>query len=363
VPCRTARRQWRPGGAEMRPLAVVGCALGLAAGAGALGLRAGREEGEPEGEPEGEQPELEVCPQCEELRRGRCSIFAGDESWEEAAREEGLDPEKISIFGRVLPKIPRSKVERSFLSRNFTKTVRYTFMGSALNLHHPLGNAYRARRSWVLEFARQNFTDEDYMNIVDVPPGWVPLGAFDKSYNKPEDPIWQKLPQPQKRGATKTDEERAHSLLELGAEELGGEAGEARWENDDTYRQILAASRYTLCPGGDGPWSFRIFEAIAARSMPVIRSYQSDWLASASLQPCRYALQAVLEEVRRTYVTALPHVREADVLAATEDNWQTFLRYFTFMQGDNVPAGGLVPCQCRGEESVRCENRFCHPVT
>jgi hypothetical protein len=45
-----------------------------------------------------------------------------------------------------------------------------------------------------------------------------------------------------------------------------------RFGSATTFRDLPAMSRYTLCPAGWARWSFRLVEAVAARSVPVILS-------------------------------------------------------------------------------------------
>merc|ERR1719343_1747679 len=95
----------------------------------------------------------------------------------------------------------------------------------------------RYRRSWALEFARRNFSGKDFFKVTDASfcDGYQePIGSFDRS---------------------------------LSSEAL------------EPYFEVLGASNFTLCPGGDEPWSMRAYEAAGAGSLPVILSRDSDWSA------------------------------------------------------------------------------------
>lgn len=50
------------------------------------------------------------------------------------------------------------------------------------------------------------------------------------------------------------------------------EDAQERFGSATTYRDIPAMSRFTLCPAGWARWSFRLVEAVEARSVPVILS-------------------------------------------------------------------------------------------
>merc|ERR1712151_610174 len=50
---------------------------------------------------------------------------------------------------------------------------------------------------------------------------------------------------------------------------------------DVGYFQRMMESNFTLCPGGDTPWSLRFYEAIMAGSIPVIHSHEEDLEARA----------------------------------------------------------------------------------
>lgn len=41
---------------------------------------------------------------------------------------------------------------------------------------------------------------------------------------------------------------------------------------DQDYYQIIASSKFTLCPAGDYLWSYRFFEACLCKSIPIIES-------------------------------------------------------------------------------------------
>lgn len=43
-------------------------------------------------------------------------------------------------------------------------------------------------------------------------------------------------------------------------------------EQNDEYLRAMCRSQFTLCPGGDQPWSYRFFEAIMCKSIPIVEN-------------------------------------------------------------------------------------------
>ncbi len=49
-----------------------------------------------------------------------------------------------------------------------------------------------------------------------------------------------------------------------------------KYRFDYNYYEVVAMSNFTLCPPGDFPWSYRIFEAIMGMSIPIVHSQALD---------------------------------------------------------------------------------------
>jgi hypothetical protein len=115
-----------------------------------------------------------------------------------------------------------------------TKIYDYSFIGS---LYRPETYEHRA---WILDFARQHFTERSYLQISECPPEHTRLGQFDRTGERENVFIPKELP-PHKRDFF-----------------------------DAVFYGVLRRSEFTLCPAGDHPWSMRFFEAIMCRSIPIV---------------------------------------------------------------------------------------------
>lgn len=49
-----------------------------------------------------------------------------------------------------------------------------------------------------------------------------------------------------------------------------------KYNIDENYYNIVSKSKFTLCPIGDCPWSYRLFEAIMCFSLPIVESNSPD---------------------------------------------------------------------------------------
>uniref|UniRef100_A0A6C0CPB2 RXYLT1 C-terminal domain-containing protein n=1 Tax=viral metagenome TaxID=1070528 RepID=A0A6C0CPB2_9ZZZZ len=49
-----------------------------------------------------------------------------------------------------------------------------------------------------------------------------------------------------------------------------------KYNIDENYYSIVSKSKFTLCPIGDCPWSYRLFEAIMCFSIPVVEKNSTD---------------------------------------------------------------------------------------
>lgn len=53
-----------------------------------------------------------------------------------------------------------------------------------------------------------------------------------------------------------------------------------KYKTDYLYYERLCATRFALCPTGDCPWSYRFFEAVMCKSIPVIGDGEIDVYAA-----------------------------------------------------------------------------------
>jgi len=216
--------------------------------------------------------------------------FGGTELWTAAVKEAGLNPDSISEFGKLVPKYTAAEV-KSIMQLEHSKTHEFNFQGS-LCRDTDRGMKkdpafYRKRRHWVIDFALANFSAFDVLYIQDGAQCGIHerLGPYDFSEHAPN-------------------------------------------HVDGGYYQALARSKFTLTPGGDQAWSARVWEAVAAKSLPLIASLEGDWAPEIRGGMCLF---------NQYYysTTNNPIYNESWV----EHNFRAFIRYQTFMEGDNVPPG------------------------
>jgi len=219
--------------------------------------------------------------------------------WRQAAQEENLTVHSVSYWGRQAAKFPRSWVEK-IRSLDHKKRYNFSFIGSSS----------ARNRIWVRSFAREKFTDKDYFEYHNVNLStWKRLGPFDH---------------------TGMENHQAKTLQE--APRVKG-----RIETiplDTYYWQILASSNFSLCPRGDQPYAMHFYDAMLAGSIPVIRRVSKDldspfWIQT-SVPYNFYAWQD----------THLPLQYRQDWV---DENMRLFIKYQTFIEGDNTPPGWVPP--------------------
>lgn len=230
------------------------------------------------------------------------------DKWLKAVTEAGLNPKKISLFGQLIPKFTAEEVAALASLKGKAKKYRYNFMGSTctktkmatffnLKGYYP-ARSKKWRRRWVMDFAKTHFSDPDFVNVTDAKSCHdykAPIGSFDRSFGRTSEPLDSK---------------------------------------SDPYFSVLALSNFTLCPGGDEPWSMRLYEAAAAGSMPVIKSRAEDLSPGVRGDLFGLAVQAV-QDLFHTTDAENPTYSEALI----EENRRTFIKYHTFLEGDNIPPG------------------------
>ena len=188
-----------------------------------------------------------------------------------------------AIDERVAPArllFPRSYVERVEAMPS-TKEYDYSFLGT---LYRPETYEYR---KWILDFARERFTDRSYLLLSEDHPSHERLGSFDHTGDRSNVFVPKEVP-----------------LLE-------------RAQFNPAYFEVLKRSEFALCPAGDQPWSMRFFEAVMCRSIPVV----SD---------ARHSGRNKLERSigYHFFLVDDDHVYSADV---AEENFQLFLKAQTLI--------------------------------
>ena len=110
-----------------------------------------------------------------------------------------------------------------------------------------INSNYNARQ-WVVDFAKKHFTLNSIFVNTDNDPKWTLLGEFD--YSKK---IYGFCPKNVYDNQSKKVQYRIVK------------------ENID-YFENMCRSKFVLCPAGDAPWSFRFYEVLMCKSIPVVES-------------------------------------------------------------------------------------------
>lgn len=229
-----------------------------------------------------------------------------DGVWTLALEEAGLHADKVTQFACDIPKVPWSWVQR-VQAMSHIKTHTYNFQGShywSMKMQK-LGNRWPQflTRNWVLEFAKANFSNQDFLKITDVDENYENMGPWDKSDLNSYD--------------------TRHSEKEMAY----GSHGAYILYFDEPYFQEMAASNFTLCPGGDRPWSMRFYESIMAGSIPIVGSEYFDKSAKDMWPLWRIPYKYYLKESGDEIVYRQDWV---------DENMRLFIKYQTFHEGDNV---------------------------
>lgn len=224
---------------------------------------------------------------------------------EKRRRQEHLDltkleiesPRDVSFFGKSIPKVPRSWVEAIFNISDERKH-RYMFSGS-------LYGTQITNRAWLIPFVKEHFDNSDYFRctVCAKIKDYEPIGKFDQTL-------------------TDTGASRPKSC------------GKSCWPFDGGYWELMRRSKFILCPGGDAPFSYRFYESFLAGALPVINDPATDWLEELNGKPYRFTLK--VNKIGYDYLMAAdyPHVYDHE---KAKLNLKKFMRYQTFMEGDNDP--------------------------
>jgi Exostosin family len=201
---------------------------------------------------------------------------------EQAYEEEGLEcPAIDERLAEVNLLFPRSFVD-AVNAMSGVKTHDYCFMGS---LYRP--ETFR-HRDWILDFAKERFTDRSYLLLSEAPPEHEHLGSFD--HTGESDGVFVPKEAPWGR-------ERAYF--------------------NPAFFQMLRSSEFAPCPAGDRPWSMRFFEAVMCRSIPIV----SD----------RRHVGRNERERSIGYHVFLPEDEHVYDPAIAEENYRLFLRHQTLI--------------------------------
>jgi hypothetical protein len=158
---------------------------------------------------------------------------------EEALIEQKLDPSKADWAPKIALFSKKYYDEINELKHN--KIYDFCFIGS-------INSNYEARL-WVINFAKKYFTNNSIFINTDNNPDWELLGTFDYS-NKNLGFKPKNMPNNQSK-------EVQYRIVKENIE----------------YFEKMCQSKFILCPAGDAPWSFRFYEILMCKSIPIVESW------------------------------------------------------------------------------------------
>jgi hypothetical protein len=137
-------------------------------------------------------------------------------------------------------------------------------------------NSNYEKRIWVIDFVKKHFTSNSIFVNTDINNNWELLGDFDLSdknlgYNPKIQPI--------------------NHIKSV----------QYRIVNENLfYFEKMKQSKYVLCPEGDAPWSFRLYETLMCKSIPIVESsHHSYRTIEESKLDYKYILSNNIEEINK----------------------------------------------------------------
>ena len=147
------------------------------------------------------------------------------------------------------------------------KTHDFCFIGSI--------GSYLPRRLWVIEFAKKYFTSNSIFVNTDDTTDWELLGDFDLSKKK--------------LGFAPKNHKDNQSR----------EAQMRKISENEFYFDTMCKSKFILCPAGDAPWSFRFYETLMCKSLPIVETKHHTFRTSPeSGIGYRYLLYNNIDKIR-----------------------------------------------------------------
>lgn len=129
---------------------------------------------------------------------------------------------------------------------NHEKKYDYVFIGS-------LRERIIHNRSWVIEFAKKHFTENSIFINTMADRNWKSLGVFD---------------------LTHTHKSKCFSPMNCGDDINQTKEVQYRIVNENKfYFETICQAKFCLCPAGDSPWSFRFYEVLMCKSIPIVESW------------------------------------------------------------------------------------------
>jgi hypothetical protein len=160
----------------------------------------------------------------------------------EDAYKENLSIEKPRLSDCPPYAIFSQKYCNEINELDHTKKYDYCFIGS-------INSAYQ-ERLWVIDFVKAHFNKNSFYINTDIndtnKDDYVTLGEFDHS----------------KKGLGFKPKSHSNNQSRKAQFRVVSE--------NVTYFQTMCQSKYILCPAGDAPWSFRFYETIICKSVPLV---------------------------------------------------------------------------------------------
>ena len=203
-----------------------------------------------------------------ELELGWCQGYMALEyHLEEAYKEHDIKPYKLNYCPpiAIFSKKYYNDINQINNTHNYDKKYDYCFIGSI--------NSSRKYRQWVIDFATKYFTSNSIFVNTDTNPNWKLLGDFDKSH------------------------------LKLGfapKEQPGNQSKKVQYrivQENLFYFETMCQSKFVLCPAGDAPWSFRFYEVLMCKSIPIVETWHHTYRTKEEAQlNYKYVLYNNIEE-------------------------------------------------------------------
>jgi len=115
-------------------------------------------------------------------------------------------------------------------------------------------------RQWVIDFAKKYFTCNSIFINTDKNPDWKSLGTFDYSTTN--------LGFCPKNMPDNNSKKIQYRVVK---------------ENID-YFEKMCQSKYVLCPAGDSSWSFRFYEVLMCKSIPIVETWHHTYRTAAEAE-------------------------------------------------------------------------------
>ena len=158
---------------------------------------------------------------------------------EEALIEQNLHSEYATCCPSVA--LFSKKYYNEICELNHNKIYDFVFIGSI--------RSNPKARQWVIDFAKNHFTCNSIFINTDNDPNWVLLGVFDFSN--------MNLGFCPKNISDNQSKKTQYRVVKENIE----------------YFEKMCQSKYCLCPAGDTTWSFRFYEVLMCKSVPIVESW------------------------------------------------------------------------------------------